>query len=200
MGFYQSVRGVWKSKSDEFRQINKERLIEWRKEGSTVRVSRPTRIDRARSLGYKPKSGVVVVRQRVLRGGRRRPDIKGGRRSKHARQLKILDKSYQAVAETRAADKYPNMEVLNSYYLAQDGLRYWFEVILVDRESREVAADKNLSGVAKVKGRVYRGLTSAARKSRGLGNKGKGAEKVRPSRSAVNRRKVKKSRKSYGFS
>ena len=199
MGFYQSVRGIWKSKSDEFRQINKERLIEWRKEGSTVRVSRPTRIDRARSLGYKPKSGVVVVRQRVLRGGRRRPDIKGGRRSKHARQLKILDKSYQAVAETRAADRYPNMEVLNSYYLAQDGLRYWYEVILVDRESREVVADKNLSSVAKSKGRVYRGLTSAARKSRGLGNKGTGSEKLRPSRSAVNRRKVKKNRKSYGF-
>ena len=31
------------------------------------------------------------------------------------------------------------------------------------------------------KGRVFRGLTSAGRKSRGLRNKGKGAEKIRPS-------------------
>ena len=35
------------------------------------------RIDRARSLGYKPKQGVIIVRQRVIRGGRMRPDIKG---------------------------------------------------------------------------------------------------------------------------
>ncbi|ALV62505.1 LSU ribosomal protein L15e [Thermococcus sp. 2319x1] len=31
------------------------------------------------------------------------------------------------------------------------------------------------------KGRVFRGLTSAGKRSRGLLNKGKGAEKVRPS-------------------
>ena len=199
MGLYQRIRSIWRSGPDELKQLRKQRLMSWRREGSTVRVQRPTRLDRARALGYRPKSGVIVVRQRVVRGGRKRPDIKGGRRSKHSRQLKILDKSYQAVAEMRAAGKYPNMEVLNSYYLAKDGLRYWYEVILVDRESPAVKADKSLSGVAGMKGRSYRGVTSAARKSRGLRNKGKGAEKLRPSRNATHRRKVMKTRKNYGF-
>ena len=199
MGIYQQIRKIWNSKPDEFRQLNRERLIRWRREGSTVRVQRPTRLDRARALGYRAKSGVVVVRQRVIRGGRRREDIKGGRRSKANRRLKILDKNYQSVAETRAARKYPNMEVVNSYYLAKDGMRYWYEVILADPENPEVKGDRNLSLTVKNRRKAQRGLTSSGRKSRGLRRKGKGSEKLRPSRSASVRRKVRKSRKSYGF-
>ena len=76
------------------------------------------------------------------------------------------------------------MEVLNSYFLAKDGTYSWYEVILVDREHPAVKADKQLSGIAKQRGRVFRGLTSAGRKMRGLRWKGKGAEKVRPSANA----------------
>ena len=199
MGLYQQIRSLWRSKPEELRQLTKENLIKWRREDSTVRLQRPSRIDRARALGYKAKSGVVVIRQRVLRGGRRRQDIKGGRRSKNTRRLKILDKNYQAVAETRVASRYPNMEVVNSYYLAQDGLRYWYEVILADPQNSEVKKDKNLSSAVRNGRKAYRGLTSAGRKSRGLRTKGKGAEKLRPSRNATVKRKVRKNRRSYGF-
>ena len=158
----------------------------------TVRVDRPTRLDRARALGYKPKSGVVIVRQRVDRGGRKRPDIKKGRRSKHAGQSKILDKSYKVVAEERSARKHPNMEVINSYFAGKDGLHYWYEIILADRHKPEITADRNLKNMTKNQGRASRGLTSAAKKSRGLRRKGKGAEKLRPSRTAKVKRKYRK--------
>ncbi|MAG15712.1 50S ribosomal protein L15e [Candidatus Woesearchaeota archaeon] len=199
MGLYKHLGNLWKKPTKESTNIDRERRIQWRKEPVTVRVEKPTRLDRARSLGYKAKSGIIIVRQRVDRGGRKRPDIKGGRRSKHARQVKILDKNYRAVSEERAASKYPNMEVLNSYYLGQDGRHYWHEVILVDRSIPEIAADKNLSWIMRKKARVLRGLTSAGRKSRGLRYKGKGAEKMRPSRTANVKRKYKKQRRSYGY-
>ncbi|KKT75754.1 MAG: 50S ribosomal protein L15e, partial [Candidatus Peregrinibacteria bacterium GW2011_GWA2_44_7] len=40
-----------------------------RKEPVTLVLEHPTRLDRARSLGYKAKQGCIVARQRVGRGG-----------------------------------------------------------------------------------------------------------------------------------
>jgi len=187
MGLYRYVRDIWKKPKENLGDLWKARLMQWRKEPATVRVDKPTRIDRARSLGYKAKQGVFVVRQRVARGGRKRERIKHGRRSKHARHTKIVSKSYQWVAEERASRKYPNCEALNSYYVGEDGKSFWYEVIMIDRASPSVLADKNLNWASYHKDRAGRGLTSAAKKSRGLRNKGKGAEKVRPSQRANKR-------------
>jgi len=193
MGMYKYVRELWKQPKKNLGDVWKQRLIDWRREESTVRVEKPTRIDRARSLGYRAKQGVLIVRQRVIRGGRQRPTIRKGRRSKHFGQRKDVDKNYQQVAEERAAKKYPNCEVLNSYYVAEDGRYFWYEVILIDKAHPSILADKKLSWIAgkAQTGRVFRGITSAGRKSRGLrGSKGKGAEKLRPSRTAnIKRRK-----------
>ena len=82
------------------------------------------------------------------------------------------------------AIKYPNCEVLNSYYVAEDGLHLWYEIILVDRTHPVIMADPRISWISSHKGRVYRGLTSSARKGRGFRHKGKGTEKFRPSRKA----------------
>ena len=81
---------------------------------------------------------------------------------------------------------------MNSYYVAQDGNHYWYEIILVDRKHPVVLADKKLSWIAAAnkKGRAARGITSAGRKARGLRHKGKGAEKARPS-SRANLRRIK---------
>ena len=168
----------------------REKVRAWNKEGSVERLARPTNPGRARALGYKAKQGFVVVRQRVDRGGRQRPKIRAGRRSKRFGSRKVVGKSYQWIAEERAAKKYPNCEVLNSYYAAEDGQHYWYEIILVDKAHPQILADKNLGWIAEKqhRGRVFRGLTSAARKSRGLLNKGKGAEKIRPSLSAHDRK------------
>ncbi|MBI2208551.1 50S ribosomal protein L15e [Candidatus Woesearchaeota archaeon] len=191
MGMYQHIRQLWKQPNDELKNILRQRLIEWRRQDSTVRIERPTRLDRARSLGYKAKQGIILVRQRVPRGGRQREKIRKGRRSKHFGRRKNVDKNYQQVAEERAVKKYPNCEVLNSYYVAEDGTHFWYEVILVDKAHPQILADKNLNWIAMPQHtrRVFRGLTSSARKSRGLRNKGKGAEKARPSRTANIRRR-----------
>ena len=184
MGMYQYIREVWKKPHENLGNIWKERLIKWRQEPTTIRIERPTRLDRARSLGYRAKQGFVIVRQRVLRGGRQRPKITGGRRSKHSGRRSIVGKSYQWIAEERAAKKYPNCEVLNSYYVAQDGKCYWYEIILVDKAHPQILADKNLRWIAEKQHtrRVFRGLTAAGKRSRGiLTHKGKGAEKLRPS-------------------
>ena len=188
MGYLKYVKDLWKKPKANMPEAYKDRIIAIRKEPVTVRLERPTRIDRARSLGYRAKQGIFVVRQRVIRGGHTRPDIKKGRRTKHSGQTKNLSKNYQSIAEERVQRKYHNCEILNSYSLMKDGRHYWFEVIVVDRSHPAIKKDKQLAWIATSKKRVLRGKTSAGKKARGLRNKGKGAEKVRPSMRAHNRR------------
>ena len=190
MNMYQYIREAWKKPKENLGQLWQQRIIKWRQEPATIRLERPTRIDKARSLGYKAKQGFIVIRQRVNRGGRQRPQIRHPRRPKAMSRRKDLTMNYQAVAENRAARKYPNCEVLNSYYVGQDGLHYWYEVILVDKSHPQILADDRINWIAEPqhKGRVSRGLTSAGRRGRGLLGKGKGYEKVRPSLRAHDRR------------
>jgi large subunit ribosomal protein L15e len=187
MGVYKYVRDLWKDPKNNLGQIWKDRLVEWRKEPVSIRIERPTRIDRARSLGYKAKQGYVIVRQRLTRGGRMREKIRHGRRPKHFRRKLVLGKNYQQVAEERAAKIYPNCEVLNSYYVGIDGISLWYEIILVDTSHPAIKADKRIAWITEKRGRASRGLTSAGRRARGLRNKGKGAEKIRPGQRANKR-------------
>ncbi len=189
MGYLKYVQKAFRAPTEEIKAVQRTRLLEVRREPAVVRIGRPTRIDRARSLGYKAKQGVFVVRVRTRRGKHIRPDIKGGRRPSRFHQDKNLHKNYQQICEEKSNDKYPNCEVVGSYQAAQDGYYYWFEIIMVDRMNPSVLADKDLIGIAAQTGRTYRGLTSAGRKGRGLRKKGQGAEKVRPSRNANYQRK-----------
>jgi large subunit ribosomal protein L15e len=191
MGMYKYIQNLWKKPKENLGPLWKARLILWRREPTTVRIAKPTRLDRARSLGYKAKKGFIIVRQRVPRGGRMREKTAGGRKPRRFTRRLTLGMNYQWVAEQRANKRYPNCEVLNSYYVAEDGLHYWYEIILVDTSSPVILKDKRMKWITKKEhtGRVFRGLTSAGKKSRGLTrNKGKGAEKIRPSRRANNRK------------
>jgi len=192
MGIYKYIREAWRNPSPEQKRLYKERLVLWRRQPVTIRIERPTRLDRARSLGYKAKKGIIIIRQKVNRGGRMRPKIRKGRRPRHFRRRKVLNMNYQTVAEQRAVRDYPNCEVLNSYFAGQDGLSSWYEVILIDKAHPEILADPRFNWIAEKqhKSRVHRGLTSSAKKSRGLRRKGKGAEKLRPSKAAVWRKKA----------
>jgi len=184
------LRQIWKKPTPEIKKIKKNRLIKLRKEPVTKRIPKPTRIDRARAIGYKAKKGYIIIRQKITSGGRKRPTIRKGRRSKHMRHRKIVGKNYQTIAEQRAAKKYPNLEVLNSYYLEHDGKNYWYEIIMIDKQQPTIHKNKNINWIATPKNnrRVYRGKTSAAKKSRGLRKKGRGTEKTRPSQRANKRR------------
>jgi large subunit ribosomal protein L15e len=187
MGYLKYVKKAFSQPTAEHKQLQHERLIALRQENVLVRVEHPTRPDRARSLGYKAKQGVLIVRTRITRGSHTRPDIKGGRRPKRFHQRRDLSKNYQQIAEEKAATKYVNCEVLGSYEVAQDGKNAWYEVILIDRRHPQTLANKQFIGIAAQRGRAFRGITSAGRKGRGLRRKGQGSEKTRPSKRAHNR-------------
>ena len=184
-GLYHYLRQAWKQPNAV---MEKSRLIDWRASEAVVVVDKPLRLDRARALGYKAKKGFVVARVRLKRGGRKRPRHTHGRKSRKQHVRKILKMNYQWVAEQRAQTKFPNLEVLSSYNIGKDGKNYFFEVILIDPQMPEIQNDKNYSWINNPanKGRVWRGLTSAAKKSRGLRTKSRNM-KVRPSLRAWNR-------------
>jgi large subunit ribosomal protein L15e len=188
------ARSFRQTQGDEGSVLRHERLLTWRRENSVTRLERPTRLDRARAVGYRAKGGFIVVRVRVRRGGQGKRAIIAGRRPKHKGILKMtLSKSLRRIAEERAQKHYPNLEVLNSYWLGEDGKQKFFEVILVDPDHPEILADPKIAWISAPaeRGRVYRGLTSAGTEGRGLRWKGKGTERFRPSR-ARNRRDVRR--------
>ena len=118
--------------------VSKEKLIGWRRESVFTRIDHPTNNKRARSLGYKAKQGYVLVRTKIRKGARYRPKpMKGRNPSKMG--LKYTPKqSLQTLAEKRVARKFPNLEVLNSYYIGQDGKYFFYEVILLDPSKPEI--------------------------------------------------------------
>lgn len=164
MGFYKHVRIAWKKPKPAY----KTKLVGWRKESVIKKIEKPTRIDRARSLGYKAKQGYVVVRTRIAKGRRKKPDMRKGRRPKRMGRFFTTAQSLQSIAEKRVVRKYPNMEVLNSYYIGEDGKHNFYEVILVDPSHPSIKNDRKISWIASHRRRAFRGLTSAAKKSRGL--------------------------------
>jgi large subunit ribosomal protein L15e len=182
---YAFVREAWKvPEKSGVKALLWDRMQTWRREGSVVRLERPTRIDRARSLGYKAKQGIVVARVQVRRGGRRASRyVRARRTARMGKNHSTPGKSIQRIAEERASRKFPNMEVLNSYWVGQDGKLKYYEVILVDGHHPSIQADSNLAWMAESthRGRAERGKTSAGRKGRGMATRGKGTEKTRPS-------------------
>ena len=185
---YKYIAEAWAKPEKSFvGELSRERLVEWRRQSVISRIEKPTRLDRARKLGYKAKQGVIMVRVRVRRGGLRKVRPKAGRRPKRMGVKKFKPaKSLKLIGEERVARKFPNLEVLNSYWVGEDGRSKWFEVIMVDPSHPVIKADKNINWICQKQHhrRVFRSLTSAGKKVRSLRRKGRGAEKFRPSRQA----------------
>ena len=132
---------MWKENSPELRQ----RAINWRKENAVTRIERPSRLLRARRLGYKAKQGIIVIRMRVGTGGMRKHRPRGGRRPKHIGVTRIkADDNMKKVAQRRVLERYPNMLLLGSYFLYKDGMHYWYEVILADASHPSIIKDKEI--------------------------------------------------------
>ena len=186
MGLHKHVSAAWKKPKEGIpSRYRIDRMAGWRKEPVFMRIDKPTRIDAARRVGYKAKQGVVVVRTRVRRGGLRKGKIHMKRKPSKAGIKKItMGKSIQRIAEERSARRYPNLEVLNSYWVGEDGKNKFYEIIMIDPEHPAIKSDKNMGWVSSGsshRGRAFRGKTGAGKRGRGLLNKGKGAEKLRPS-------------------
>jgi len=169
-GMYQYIRNLWKSPKKNMKDNFKNKLLQWRKEERFTRIEKPTRPDRARALGYKAKQGFIIVRARILRGGRDRPHyLRKARKPSKAGVNRFTSKqSLQAIVEQRVARKYTNLEVLNSYWVGEDGKCVWYEVILVDPNHPVIKNDPKIKWIAdkQHRRRVFRGLTAAAKRAR----------------------------------
>ena len=160
MGIMKYIRETFQKEYKERNEIYRQRISDW-KDGPTVaRVDKPINIPRARSLGYKAKQGCIVARVRVRKGRRKRQAPGGGRKPGTNFRFISPDKSHQHMAEEKAGRRFKNCEVVNSYWVGEDGQRKYFEVILFDTSH----GNFKKSGLGK--GRVFRGLTSAAKKHR----------------------------------
>ncbi|GAU38520.1 hypothetical protein TSUD_179740 [Trifolium subterraneum] len=190
MGAYKYVSELWRKKqSDVMRFMQRVRCWEYRQQSSIVRLTRPTRPDKARRLGYKAKQGYVVYRVRVRRGGRKRPVSKGivyGKPTNQGVTQLKFQRSKRSVAEERAGRKLGGLRVLNSYWVNEDSTFKYFEVILVDVAHSAIRNDPRINWLTNAvhKHRELRGLTSAGKENRGLSGKGHRYHKARPSRRA----------------
>lgn len=188
---YRHVKETFEENDRSFQSPNWNRLIQYRKGQSVERIERPTKIHRARSLGYKAKQGYIMVRSKIRKGGAHKIRPKRGRKPRAMGVSRYTTgKNLQWVAEERAQKKYPNLEVLNSYKVASDGKSWYYEVIMIDPHHPVIKSDPKINWICepKMKRRVNRGKTSAGHKSRGLRKKGWGSEKTRPSIRANNGR------------
>jgi len=191
MGAYKYMEELWKRKqSDVLRFLLRVRCWEFRQLPGIVRLTGPSRPDKARRLGYKAKQGYVVYRVRVRRGGRKKPVHKGIVYGKPVHQgvtqLKPT-RNLRSVAEERAGRKLGGLRVLNSYWVNQDSTYKYYEIILIDIQHKVVRQDSRINWIVDPvhKHRELRGLTSAGKKYRGLRHKGHAANKMRPSRRAT---------------
>jgi large subunit ribosomal protein L15e len=143
---YSLMRKIWRERNEELIKSLRRKAIEWRKEKSIIRVNRPLRLDRARSLGYKAKQGFIVLRVRVRKGGFSKPRPRSGRRPKALGVIKHkVNVSLKEEAINRVSRKYVNMHVLGAYEIFRDAKYAWYEVVLVDPNHPSIKSSRNIS-------------------------------------------------------
>ncbi|MCX6767862.1 MAG: 50S ribosomal protein L15e [Candidatus Micrarchaeota archaeon] len=130
MGMYKYVResfaATYKHRPPEYRA----KIAAWRKRTAVERVEKPYNPIRARALGYRAKKEFVTVRVRVKKGKRRLAKRASGRKPGKNIKYRPLSFSLQRLAEQRAAKDYCNLRVVGSYYVGEEGMNKYFEVIL----------------------------------------------------------------------
>jgi large subunit ribosomal protein L15e len=182
MGAYKYLEELWKKKqSDVLRFLFRMRSWEYRQGSKVTSVSRPTRPDKARRLGYKAKEGYSIVRVAVRRGGRKRPVRKGKvfGKPKHCGIVIKAKRNLRSYAEGRAGRYASNLRVLNSYWVTEDASHKYFEIIMVDPSHAKIRNDPRINWITRavMKHREARGLTSAGRAHRGIRVSGHRANK-----------------------
>ena len=181
MSMYKSMKSTFVSEYKTRPDAYKQRLVEWTTQPPVTKVDGPTNIARARELGYKAKEGVIIIRVQVKGGKKKRARNWGGRKPSKSGRFFSRAKSVQAIAEERAARKFINCEVLNSYFVGSAGSRKFYEVIMLDRAVPAIKSDRIYHNIIAQRARAFRGLTSVGKKHRGIAIKSFGTVKARPS-------------------
>merc|ERR1712170_24936 len=161
MGAYKYMNEVWRKKSsDTMRYLQRIRVWQYRNLNTIHRA-------------YKPTQGFVVYRIKIRRGGRKKPVPKGATMGKPTNMGVFVQfaRRLQSVAEERVGRHCGSLRVLNSYWVGEDSTYKYFEVILVDPNHNAVRNNPKLQWITAPvqKHREMRGLTSAGKRSRGVG-------------------------------
>lgn len=127
-------------------------------------------VKRAKTLGYRSIGGMMIYRAKVRKGMMRKGLINKKRKPRGmGMKKKSLNVSMISMAERKVQRKCPNLEVFNSYWVAQSGKHNWYEVIMIDPYNPHVVARSQFDHFRNQgRRRVFRGLTTAGRKSRVL--------------------------------
>merc|ERR1711978_400858 len=186
---------LWRKKqSDVMKYILRLRSWHFRQLPAIHRASRPSRPEKARLMGYKAKQCYVVYRVRVRRGCRKRLAPKGATYGKPVHegvnQLKF-QRRIQSVAEERAGKAMGGLRVVNSYWAAEDSTYKYYEVVMVDPQHKVIRRDADMQWITQPvhKHRECKGLTSAGKKSRGVGKGHRFTQTIGGSRHAAWKRR-----------
>ena len=182
---YAYVREAWKKPAETgVKELQWQRMQEWRREGSVVRLEHPTRIDRARNLGYKAKQGIAVVRVTYKAGRaaeipvRPRPAVcPDGEEPHHPGEKSSANcrgTGFREISRTWKCSTPTGLARTGSR--SGSRLSLWTATTRPFRPTRPLLAAKPAH-----RGRAERGKTSAGGKGRGMMTRGRGTEKTRPS-------------------
>lgn len=140
MGYAKYVRASFAKSAKERSESYTLRLRKWRKQPVVNRADGPTNPVRARELGYKAAPGYVIARVRIRRGRhrRRQPDL--GRKPGRNRKRVEPGRELKWYALNRAARRFANLTPLNAYWVGEDGVYKYFEIILRDDHDSEPSA------------------------------------------------------------
>jgi len=167
MGAFKYLSELWRKKqSDTLCFLMRVRTWEYRQLPVIHRATKPTRPDKARNLGYKAKQGFVIYRVRVKRGSRKKPLSKGinyGKPRNCGINKNKWRRNHRSKAEERVGRACGGLRVLNSYWIAQDSVYKYYEVIMVDTHHKAIRTDARINWLCNPvhKHRELRGLTSA---------------------------------------
>ncbi len=129
MGMAKYVRASFAQSAKERSESYTLRLRKWRKGPVVVRMEGPTNPIRARELGYKASKQFCIAVVRIRRGRhvRRQPDL--GRKPGRNRKRVEPGRALIWYATNRAARKFTNLTPVNAYWVGEDGVYKYFEVI-----------------------------------------------------------------------
>ncbi|MFH1106834.1 MAG: 50S ribosomal protein L15e [Candidatus Micrarchaeota archaeon] len=135
MGAYSYMRKSFQETFKTRAQHLRRRMSLWRKQRTVERIEHSSDLPRARALGYKAKRGIYLARVRIRRGKRVRDKPDQGR--KPGRSVKRINPgrslSYYAMNKTRT--KFPNLVPKAAYWVGEDGMFKYFEVIMRDKRA-----------------------------------------------------------------
>lgn len=144
--FYRQIAHLWKKPKESLGEMLKSREIKWRQEDTVVRIERPTRLNKARGVGYKAKLGFALARVKIGKGGRRRKYY--GRRGRKPSKMGLVHfshgKSLQHIAEQKAQRRFSNMRIIGSYEVGEDGKQMWYEVVMIDPQHSNISKNPKM--------------------------------------------------------